>query len=296
MVTVASITDIDLLDALIQRYVEHQRDEGVTLDTMKKQMQNGLTKETHQVLIEEDSQDVAQGFLVINPNSDRIPIIFAIWNFQSERKLLDYAFEKLSPTCSHISFESGWPTPWLSEDLPIYAQKLGFVKHDRAYIQLHPIDKEIFSKVSLEDDFEFIPFDKSMVEKISKLVFKCVNGTTDQDLFPYVYGLIPKIEDFLNKFLEGSFGKHEPLYSWILREDEQNVGACFWFLMLTLTIDNEGLVGQFSVTHSTLCYMSPPQLQRSSLQLQCPILQNCCMILLDSEFSMMHQLLFGSDR
>ena len=94
-------------------------------------------------------------------------------------------------------------------------------------MQLHPIDKDSFSEVSIGDEFEFIPFDVSMVEEISKLVFKSVDGTADQDIWPSIYISIPKIEEFLYKFLEGSFGKHEPFYSWVLRENEQNIGACF---------------------------------------------------------------------
>ena len=227
MVRAASITDIDLLDTLIQLYVDHQIEKGVTLDTVKKQMEIGLIKGTHQVLIEDNSKDEVEGFLVINLNSDRLPILFANWNFVVERRLLNSAFEKLSATCSHISFESGWPTPWVSEELLSYALELGFVKYDRGYMRLHPIDKDVFADTRLGDGFELIPFEKSMVEEISKLVFKSVDGSVDQDIWPSVYISIPKIEDFLYKFLEGAFGKHEPYYSWVLREDEQNIGACF---------------------------------------------------------------------
>ena len=227
MVNAASITDIDLLDTLIQKYVDHQIDVGVTLDTVKKQMENGLRQETHQVLMEESSEGIAQGFLVINLISDRLPILFANWNFQVEKRLLDSAFEKLSATCSHISFESGWPTPWVSDELSSYAIKLGFVKYERGYMQHHPIDKDVFAEVSIGEEFELIPFDDSMVEEISKLVFKSVDGTDDQDIWPSIYISIPKIEEFLCKFLKGSFGKHEPFYSWVLQENEQNIGACF---------------------------------------------------------------------
>ncbi|MGY5870798.1 MAG: GNAT family N-acetyltransferase [Candidatus Thorarchaeota archaeon] len=223
--------EISKLDLLIRNYVTHKKEVGVTPDTVKRQMKSGITKETHQVLCEENSAGVAQGFLVINLNADRLPIIFADWNFEIERILLDHAFNKLSKTCSHISFESGYPTPWISEDLSSYATTIGFVKHAQAYMQLQPINKDIFAKVSIGEEFEFIPFTNAMVEEISKLVFKCVDGTIDQDLFPFAYGTIQKIEEFLHKFLSGSFGSHEPLYSWILKEDTRNIGACFLFTM-----------------------------------------------------------------
>ena len=219
--------EIGKLDLLIRNYVTHKKEVGVTPDTVKKQMKSGITKETHQVLCEENSAGVAQGFLVINLNADRLPIIFADWNFETEKRLLDYAFQKLSPTASHISFESGWPTPWLTEELSSYAISLGFTKYGRGYMQLQPIDKDSFSKTKIGDEFELIPFDESMVEGISKFVFKCVDGTIDQDIWPSIYISITTIELFLDKFLKGSFGKHEPFYSWVLRQNEQNIGACF---------------------------------------------------------------------
>ncbi|TFH03407.1 MAG: N-acetyltransferase [Candidatus Thorarchaeota archaeon] len=227
MVREISIEDISLLNTLIERYASHKKEDGVTSDTVKKQMQSGLEKETHLLLTEENSEGVAQGFLVINLKSDRLPILFANWEIEIEKRLLDYAFEKLSGTCSHISFESGYPTPWLTDELSSYAVTLGFVKHDRAFMQLQPIDKEVLTECAKSEGLEFAPFDEPMVEEISKLVFKCVDNTIDQDLFPYVYGSIQKIEEFLGEFLRGSFGTHEPLYSWVLRENNQNIGACF---------------------------------------------------------------------
>ncbi len=227
MVREISIVDISLLDALIQSYVDHKKEDGVSSDTVKKQMQSGLEKETHQVLMEENSQGETLGFLVINLKSDRIPVLFANWIFEIEKRLFDYAFKKLSPTSSHISLESGYPTPWLSEELSSYAVKLGFVKHVRAYLQLQPIDKEVLTRCAVRDGLVFVPFEENMVTEISKLVFICVDGTTDQDLYPFVYSTAEKVEKFLQDFISGSFGTHEPMYSWILRDNTRNIGACF---------------------------------------------------------------------
>ena len=231
MVREIGVEELNKLEPLIERYVNHMSDNGVTSETVKEQMKSGISGERTVVLIEENSEGDFQGFLVINLKSDRIPIIFANWKFPIEKQLLDNAFEKLSQNNEQVSFESGYPTPWLTEELSSHAIELGFVRHERAYMQLHPIDKEIFSMYSIEDKFEFIPFERSMVQEVSKLVFECVDGTIDQDLFPYVYGSIPRIEEFLNKFLDGAYGKHERFYSWVLRENGQNIGACFCFLM-----------------------------------------------------------------
>jgi len=225
MVRNLQVNEIENLNSLIQKYVEHQIERGVTPDTVKQQMKVGIKNTTHEVLIVEDVDEAVLGFLVINKNSDRLPILFANWNYAVEKQLLESAFNKLSRYCTHISFESGWPTPWISKELFSFANELGFVKHNRAYMQLCPIDKEMLSASSYEDDVELVPFNASMVNEISRLIFKCVDDTVDQDIWPSFFMSVPKIEDFLYKMLEGSFGKHEDFYSWILQDRDKNVGV-----------------------------------------------------------------------
>lgn len=237
MVRAISADEVDKLESLIQKYVDHQIQEGVTSETVIDQMKSGIERESVQVVIEDDSNGVPLGFLIIKFGTDRLPILFANWNFEVERRLLDFAFNKLSKSASHISFESGWPTPWLSDELSEYAIRLGFVKVGRGYMRLQPIVIDLLIADSLDEEFEFIPFERSMVEEISKLVFTCVDGTVDQSLFPYVYGSIPKIEKFTYDLLDGIFGIHAPSYSWVLQENEKNIGACF----LT-TNENKGFV------------------------------------------------------
>jgi len=157
-----------------------------------------------------------------------MPILFANWNYLVEKQLLKYAFDKLSKRCTHISFESGWPTPWISEELFSYATKLGFAEYGRAYMQLYPIDQEKFATPTLPDTFDFVPFNVSMVDEISRLIFKCVDGTADQDIWPSFFISVQKIESFLHNMFEGSYGTHEDYYSWVLQENDMNIGACLF--------------------------------------------------------------------
>jgi len=242
MVRKLRVSEIENLDALIRKYVEHQIERGVTPDTVKQQMKVGIKNETHEVLIIEDDTETVLGFLVININSDRLPILFANWNYAVEKLLLEHAFNKLSKHCTHISFESGWPTPWISEELFSYATDLGFVKHERAYMQLYPIEQKIFSKSTLSDDFGFVPFVDSKVDEISRLIFKCVDGTADQDIWPSFFISVQKIVDFLSKMLDGEYGKHEDFYSWILQDRDKDVGV-------SLLVSNEetGFLVQIAV-------------------------------------------------
>ena len=242
MVRAITVSEIENLDALLQKYVNHQIERGVTPDTVKQQMKFGIKNSTHEVLIVEDDDEIVQGFLIIDKNSDRIPILFANWNSIVEKQLLEYAFNRLSKEFTHISFESGWPTPWISDDLISFAAELGFVEYDRAYMQLHPINQEVFSAITHWNDFGLVPFDVSMVNEISRLIFKCVDGTADQDIWPSFFISVQRIEDFLHKLLDGSFGKHEDFYSWILQDKDVNIGVC-----LMASNEETGFIAQIAV-------------------------------------------------
>lgn len=227
MIREISVEEIDNLESLIHIYLEHKKEDFVTLETVKKQMHSGIEKENHQILCEYDSKDRAKGFLVLNQKAKRFPIVFGNWDFRVEKNLLDYAFNKLSTTSSYIILESGYPTPWISEQLSEHAISLGFVKHDRVYMRLEPIDLDALPELPISADLEYINFTETMTEEVSKLVFKCVDRTVDQELFPSVYGTIKSTTKFHQQLLSGDFGTHKPWYSWILYSGKDYIGASF---------------------------------------------------------------------
>ena len=225
MISAINESAIDDLHTLIERYLKHKEEPETTVETIKQQMKSGISKHSTDILVKYDNTRVARGFLVYGRKSNRFSIIFADWNFATEKELFEYAFQQYSKSTHYITFESGYPTPWISEELSQFAVSLGFTKHDRGYMRLEPID--IQSSSDIDDKFSLVNFDSSQVETVSPLIFRCVDNTVDQKLFPFVYGTVDLIKQFKKDLLEGKYGTHKSNYSWILYNDDSPIGACF---------------------------------------------------------------------
>jgi len=225
MIRIITETALSDLDNLIERYLKHKDEPEVTVETVKHQMQSGISKQRTEIVVDYDSNEIAKGFLVYSLTSNRYPIIFADWSCTSEKDLLDFAFKRHSQQANYLTFDSGYPTPWISDEFSQYAISLGFVKYDRGYMRLEPI--VIKSIVEPGGALSLTNFDASQINDVSELIFRCVNNTVDQDLFPYVYSTIDSIKKFKKDILDGNFGTHKPSYSWILYDGDSPIGGCF---------------------------------------------------------------------
>ena len=225
MIQIIDETALDDLGNLIEKYLKHKDEPEVTVETIKHQMESGISKQRTEIVVDYDNNGVVKGFLVYSLTSNRYPIIFANWDFTSEKELLDHAFKRHSEQANYLTFDSGYPTPWISDEFSRYAISLGFVKYDRGYMRLEPI--VIKSTGELGGALSLTNFDSSQIDAVSELIFRCVNNTVDQDLFPYVYGTVDSIKKFKKDILDGNFGTHKPSYSWILYDGDTPIGGCF---------------------------------------------------------------------
>jgi ribosomal protein S18 acetylase RimI-like enzyme len=214
---------------LMQKYVQHVDDSFTTLDSLMKWYRSGLSKGTLCILAEYSSFDEVIGFLVHGTQSNRTAVIYANQNFEVEKYLFDYAFKMFSVTSPFLIFESGYPTPWISNKLSEYVQELDFAQHDRQYMSLE--DNHQLLPIELPSGLQVRSYSDSMVEEVSRLVFRSVNGTIDQDLFPYVYGTYELTEKYHKQVVRGDFGTHKDSYSWVLKRNAEYVGSCFMILM-----------------------------------------------------------------
>jgi ribosomal protein S18 acetylase RimI-like enzyme len=218
---------LDDIADLLGQYLDHIGDESQSLSDLKNQYKEGQKEGSYTILASSSPDNAIRGFLVYNLRINRVPVIFANQDFNAEREIFDEMLERFASRITSIVFESGYPTPWISNHLSEYAVKKGFIQHDRGYMRLEPIaiDETVLSEGS--DVLEFLPFNEFNTDEISRLVLKCVDGTTDQTLFPSIYSSTATIEHFLHELLSNHYGMHKETYSWILKLNSEFVGACF---------------------------------------------------------------------
>ena len=219
------VEDIDDFDSLLRLYIEHLGEPHSNLEKLKTQLKSHISTGSRYVIGAYSPTDEALGILIHQPENNRLPLIFAKSVFEVEKVLFDMMFSKFSETSPTLSFESGYPTPWISSELSEYAVQCGFTKHDRWFMEL--LWADFLAPPGLPDNPNLIPFTESMIEEITKLVFVSVYGTIDQDLFPFVYGSYETTLRFHKQVYAEEFGTHKHSYSWVLKEDDESVGVCF---------------------------------------------------------------------
>ena len=217
--------DLDDFEYLFQQYLTHIDDPVRTVAHLKEGLKVGISTGFRYIIGEYSGTGEGRGILVHNPTTHRISFILADYNYEVEKKLLDHLFKEFSPISSTLIFESGYPTPWISGQFSEYAVRCGFTKHDRLFMKLTRTDFP--TSPTLHDGIHIVQFTDSMIEEITRMVFRSVAGTIDQDLFPYVYGTYDTTLRFHQQLTTGDFGTHKPSYSWVLIENGESVGVCF---------------------------------------------------------------------
>jgi GNAT superfamily N-acetyltransferase len=208
-------------------YIDHIGDENQTVADFKQQIAKSLSDGASVLLTESGPSGETRGFLLFNLNSNSMHTLFANLLYKSERTLFDEILKRYPNRVPKIVFQSGYPTPWISEGLAKYSQEIGFIEHVRGYMRLEPIIAESLQAVKSADGIEFVEFNESKKSETAELVYRCVEGSIDQALFPSIYSSPATIEKFFDDLLSGKYGNHKSGYSWILQNDSEYIGACF---------------------------------------------------------------------
>jgi hypothetical protein len=198
-----SVSDIK---HLVQSRIRHIGDSEffeLPADRALKWYSTGIAEGVLGMLASYDDSGNANGFLVHEINNYRTEVIFAEHDFAIEKLLLDVNFERFSPTAPYLLFESGYPTPWISQELSDYVETLGFASFPRQYMRLKRSDD--ISPVRLEGDLSLVQFSQSLLELVTALIYKSVDGTEDQELWPFVYGTYESTLSFHQRVFEGDF-------------------------------------------------------------------------------------------
>ncbi|MFW9963331.1 MAG: GNAT family N-acetyltransferase [Candidatus Sifarchaeia archaeon] len=225
MARVLCAKDLDEFTLLIQQYIMHISQPQITIEKFKKQLQNSIETGLRYVLGAYDENNKPLGLLIHDPKFNRISLIFANSDFSVEKELFDKMFGEFSEISPTITFDSGYPIPWISLEFSEYAISSGFMKHDRCFMMLQR--PKSMDHHDLPDNFHLIPFSESEIEDVTKMVFQSVDGSIDQNLFPFVYESFDTTLRFHQQIIAGDFGIHKPSYSWILKKGDDCIGACF---------------------------------------------------------------------
>jgi GNAT superfamily N-acetyltransferase len=155
--------------------------------------------------------------------SSRISFVFADGDNEIEKGIIAFLFDRFSSELSFIVTGG----PWLTESLVRSILDLGFTKHERAYRTLDRTGVEGFSEPVLPEGMNFRIYTESDRGEISDLVFRCTDGHVDQDVFPEFFGTPETCVKLLENIETSVYGVYTEGQSWILSDDDRNIGACF---------------------------------------------------------------------
>lgn len=155
--------------------------------------------------------------------SSRISFVFADGNLEIEKKIARALFDKYSKEYPFITTGG----PWISDMLSEYIVEIGFTKHDRSYMTLERTEVESLPEPVLPDGMMFETFNKESQDEIAELMFKCNDGHVDQDVFPDFFDTPESCARLIENIEANRYGEYKEGLSWILRNGDAAIGACF---------------------------------------------------------------------
>ena len=225
MILALDPSKVEKLHALIQEQIDHAGDEKRPVDELLERYRLAIQEGRVKIFVAYDSEEHPRGCLFYTKSKSRFGLIFARRVFEVEKALFDHAFALARKEIDSLSFESGYPTPWVSEEFSDYVTGIGVAKHDRAYMGLK---KGRFQGPSpIPQGISIVPFSEDCIDEVTHVVFRAVDNTIDQELWPNVYGTEEAALAFHRDVISGKFGAHEPANSWVAKSGDTIVGICF---------------------------------------------------------------------
>jgi ribosomal protein S18 acetylase RimI-like enzyme len=225
MISLIGPKDVELLRGLLQDYVGHKGDEIRPVDEMLRRYGAAIRESRFNIYVEYDSAKNPTGCIFYNRTRSSFDLIYARMNFDAERALFDHVFAIAKKELDFITFESGYPTPWISTEFSDYVVHNGVKKYDRAYMRL---DRTVFSEAAqIPKSIEIAPFSEEQIDDVTHVVFRAVDNTVDQELWPTIYGTEQAALEFHRNIISGNWGDHGPRSSWIAKSGPRCVGVCF---------------------------------------------------------------------
>lgn len=222
MIREITSTQLDDIDPLIAQFREHSEKDTIP-ENFGAQIKDAVTNDKAYLYGDYSDDESLRGIGLFGKVSSRISFVYAGGNLEIEKELARVLFNRFSMECSSIT-TSG---PWISDGMSNYIVELGFTKHDRAHMTLAKDEIEMLPDPVLPTNMFFDVYSESNRDEISRLVFKGNDGTVDQDVFPDFFSTPENCTRLLESIEANRYGNYKESSSWILRQEDIAIGACF---------------------------------------------------------------------
>ena len=215
-------TKLDEIDPIIERLIE-QTEESQIPPNFLEQIKTAVSKDRGCIYGDYDEDGALRGIGFFGKVSSRISFVFADGNREIEQNLVSTLFERFSKERSFITTGG----PWVDDVMSQYIRKIGFSKHDRQHMTLAKPEIERLSEPEFPADMSIEVYIESHRDEISELVFRGNDSHVDQDVFPDFFATPEDCKRLLENIENNRYGDYKKQSSWILRQDDVAIGACF---------------------------------------------------------------------
>ncbi len=220
MIIEIASNQLDEIGPIIERLREQREDVPENFLDM---IRDSVSQENSSLYGNYSEDGSVNGIGLFGKTTSRLSLVFTDGDLELEKQITNTIFEKYSTEYAFIE-TSG---PWISDSLFQHMLELGFSKYDRAYMTLPREDIESLTEPVLPDGMHFDVYTENDRNEISKLVFKCKDGSVDKGVFPHFYETLEYCLNLLESIEANRYGEYMDGLSWILRKGNRKIGACF---------------------------------------------------------------------
>ncbi len=214
--------DEDKLDD-IDPIIDRMKEQNPIPDNFAEQIKTAVSKDRGCILGYYSEDASLLGVSFFGKISKRISFTFADGDFDIEKELVSSLIDEFKNEFSYMTTGG----PWIADEMEEHLLGLGFKGFRRAYRTLPKADAEALEEPSLPEGMHFEVYTPEAKEEIAELMFISNEGHVDQDVFPDFFGSREDCQRLIDNIVANRYGEYKESSSWILRDNEKAIGACF---------------------------------------------------------------------
>ncbi|MHA2211711.1 MAG: hypothetical protein ACW992_00965, partial [Candidatus Thorarchaeota archaeon] len=174
--------NFERLDDILESYIESQSEDS-TIDSLRDQLSKGLAEGRVGIFTAVEAGNVA-GFVLIGLKSNRVSFLFADQSTEAEKKLFDFAHDRLRAKGGIVRMGGSW----ISEALMGHAASKGYDRFDRIGMMIEREEMDTVPKADIPKGYGVTPYDSDMRDSIADLIYRSHHGSIDVGVFPEYFG------------------------------------------------------------------------------------------------------------